>query len=108
MKRRPPSDDPQAIVDAIISTKWTVAIIKTLLEGPVRFSRIRTAIPAISANTLTSRLRALEGQDVVRRTLMPPPAECEVMNEPLEVRQPDPSYQPSLNGDRHLTLFSRF
>ncbi|UZW54909.1 helix-turn-helix transcriptional regulator [Sphingobium sp. JS3065] len=72
MKRRPPSDDPQAIADAIISTKWTVAIIRTLLEGPARFSRIRAANPAISANILTSRLRYLEEQDVIRRSIMPP------------------------------------
>ncbi|MET0170171.1 MAG: helix-turn-helix domain-containing protein [Aliihoeflea sp.] len=78
MRWHPPSDNTQAIVDTIISTKWIVAIIRTLLEGPARFSGIRAAIPSISAKILTSRLRYLEEQGVIRRTIMPPPAEREV------------------------------
>jgi len=78
MKRRPPSNDPQVIVDTIISAKWSVPIIRTLLDGPARFSRIRTEIPAMTANILTSRLRDLEGYGVIQRTLLPPPADCEV------------------------------
>lgn len=62
----------------MLSTKWTVAILRTLLPGPARFSVLRRTIPGVSANVLASRLRYLENVGVVERALLPEPADRQV------------------------------
>jgi len=54
------------------STKWTVLILRELFKndtGIKRFGELRRQLPAISPKTLTDRLRALEAQGIVSRTV---------------------------------------
>jgi len=55
----------------LIGSRWTGAIIKTLLHGPTRYATIRGAIPDISDRMLSERLRELEGEGVVARRVVP-------------------------------------
>lgn len=57
---------------------WATLIVRELLHGPHRFTELRTALPGISAHTLTSRLRQFEVNGIVTRTTfseMPPRVE---------------------------------
>lgn len=55
----------------LIGGRWTGAVIRTLLRGPTRYATIRAAIPDISDRMLSERLRALEAEGVVARTVFP-------------------------------------
>ena len=67
--------DPAA-ADAIfhtLSARWVLHILGALSKDELRFTSIRRAIPKISANVLTVRLRELEGVSLVSRMMSPPP-----------------------------------
>ena len=46
-------------------------IIWSLLEGPRRFADLQRDIGDVSAKVLTSKLRALEREQIVQRTVLP-------------------------------------
>jgi len=52
-----------------IADKWSHLIILKLSEGTLRFSQLRRAISGISQKALTSTLRGLERDGIVRRRL---------------------------------------
>lgn len=56
---------------ALIGGAWTPNIIWYLSGGPRRFSELRSDIPLISAKMLTQRLREMEAEGLVTRTVMP-------------------------------------
>jgi DNA-binding HxlR family transcriptional regulator len=47
--------------------KWTIQILCTMRERPVRLSELKRAIPLASKKALTARLRSLESAGVVLR-----------------------------------------
>jgi DNA-binding HxlR family transcriptional regulator len=49
-------------------------IVLALLNGPHRFKDLMEALPGISSNLLTERLKNLEQQGLLRRRALPPPA----------------------------------
>jgi DNA-binding HxlR family transcriptional regulator len=53
----------------VLDGKWTTLIVRELLSGPKRFGEIRSALRGPSAKTLTDRLRALEHQGILTRTV---------------------------------------
>lgn len=53
----------------VLDGKWTTLIIRELLSGPKRFGEVRSALGDPSAKTLTDRLRALENQKILTRTV---------------------------------------
>lgn len=53
----------------ILGGKWTILIVRDLLSGVKRFGELRRSLHPISPKTLTDRLRALEDQGIVRRTM---------------------------------------
>ncbi len=55
----------------IIGSKWTILIIHYLREGAHRHSELRRAIGGISEKVLTSQLRLLETNGMVRREVYP-------------------------------------
>jgi DNA-binding HxlR family transcriptional regulator len=55
----------------LIGRRWTGAIVRTLMNGPLRFNELLAAIPGISDRLLTERLRELEACEVVRREVRP-------------------------------------
>ncbi|MFB9892583.1 winged helix-turn-helix transcriptional regulator [Planobispora takensis] len=53
----------------VLDGKWTTLIVRELLSGPKRFGDLRAAMGSPSAKTLTDRLRALEHQRILTRTV---------------------------------------
>ncbi|MGI8779890.1 MAG: winged helix-turn-helix transcriptional regulator [Solirubrobacteraceae bacterium] len=53
----------------VLDGKWSTLIIRELLIGPKRFGELRTALSIGSPKTLTERLRILEHQGVLTRTV---------------------------------------
>jgi DNA-binding HxlR family transcriptional regulator len=62
----------------LVGRRWTGAIIRVLMDGPLRFSEISQAIPELSDRLLSERMKQLEARGIVRRTVIPGP--------PLRVR----------------------
>lgn len=55
----------------ILGGRWRIVLIYYLLDGPMRFSDLRRAMPNISQRMLTLDLRALEKVGLVKRTIYP-------------------------------------
>ncbi len=55
----------------LIGSRWTGAILRTLLEGRTRYASIKAAIPDITDRMLSERLRSLEAEDLVLRSVVP-------------------------------------
>jgi DNA-binding HxlR family transcriptional regulator len=55
----------------IIGRRWTGAIIRSMLTGTTRFSEILAAVPGLSDRLLSERLKELEAEGVVTRTVTP-------------------------------------
>lgn len=55
----------------LIGGRWTGAIISRLLVGRARYNELRAAIPEISDRMLSERLRGLEIEGVLTRTVIP-------------------------------------
>jgi DNA-binding HxlR family transcriptional regulator len=53
----------------VLDGKWSTLIIRELLSGPKRFTELRSALAIGSPKTLTERLRILEHQGVLTRTV---------------------------------------
>ena len=55
----------------LIGSRWTGAIIQTLLQGKTRYALIKAAIPDITDRMLSERLRSLEAEELVTRRVVP-------------------------------------
>ena len=55
----------------LIGRRWSGAIIQILLQGPSRYAELRAAIPDITDRMLSERLRELEDEQIVARTVVP-------------------------------------
>ena len=55
----------------LVGDKWSVLIIGTLADGPVRYSDLADAIPGISQRMLTLTLKHLQRSGLVNRTSYP-------------------------------------
>lgn len=55
----------------LVGKRWTGAIVRTLMEGPRRFSGILEAVPGLHDRLLSERLRELEAEEIVRRRVYP-------------------------------------
>lgn len=53
----------------LIGRRWSGAITRALLDGPRRFSELARGIPAISDRGLSQRLKELESEGIVVRTV---------------------------------------
>src|SRR6201995_3898996 len=62
----------------LVGRRWTGAILRVLMEGPMRFSEVSQAIPELSDRLLSERMKELESRGLVTRTVIPGP--------PLRVR----------------------
>ena len=58
----------------LVGERWTLLILRDLLPGPLRFSDLRDKQPGLATDLLTSRLRALEANALIRRRRLDPPA----------------------------------
>jgi DNA-binding HxlR family transcriptional regulator len=60
-----PAGDGLAEALAALGDRWSLAVVASLLEGPLRFGALQERIPAISPNVLSQRLRALESRGIL-------------------------------------------
>jgi DNA-binding HxlR family transcriptional regulator len=62
----------------MVGRRWTGAILRALMDGPLRFSEVAAAIPELSDRLLSERMKELESRGLVTRHVIPGP--------PLQVR----------------------
>ncbi len=62
---------PVGDIFALIGDKWTVIIVAELGDGKLRFNELRRRIEGISQKMLAGKLRTLERDGMVSRTLYP-------------------------------------
>ncbi|WP_040212997.1 winged helix-turn-helix transcriptional regulator [Clostridium polynesiense] len=55
----------------LLGKKWNGLIIRVLLEGPKRFTDIRSLIPELSDRMLTERFKELECEGIIKRNVYP-------------------------------------
>ena len=53
----------------VLDGKWATLVIRDLMSGPKRFGELRDSLGVGSPKTLTERLRNLEHQGVITRTV---------------------------------------
>ena len=58
----------------LVGDRWTLLIVRELRPGPRRFTDLIDGLPGISRKLLTERLRDLEGDGIIARRELPPPA----------------------------------
>ena len=58
----------------VVGDRWTLLIVRELRPGPRRFTDLIDGLPGISRKLLTERLRDLEGDGILARRELPPPA----------------------------------
>ncbi len=73
----------------LVGRRWTGAILRVLMDGPMRFSQIAHSVPELSDRLLSERMKELEARGIVDRTVHPgPPVKVEyslsVMGRELE------------------------
>ena len=54
----------------LVGKRWTGAILLVLMDGPLRFSEIKQLVPALSDRLLSERLKELEAEGIVARTVI--------------------------------------
>jgi DNA-binding HxlR family transcriptional regulator/putative sterol carrier protein len=62
----------------VVGERWTLLLVRELLTGPKRFKDLLHGLCGIGTTLLTARLKKLEGNGIVRRTTLPPPAGSKV------------------------------
>ncbi len=55
----------------IVGRRWVPELLRVLLEGPARYGAIRASIPGISDHLLSERLKSLEADGLISRTVLP-------------------------------------
>ena len=51
----------------LLGRRWSAAVIRVALDGPVRFTEIRASVDGLSARLLSERLRELEAAGLIER-----------------------------------------
>lgn len=62
---------PSRTVLDVLGSKWTVLIVPTLVQGPLRFGALRRRLDGITQKSLTQALRNLERDGLITRTVFP-------------------------------------
>ncbi|MCG5056597.1 MAG: helix-turn-helix transcriptional regulator [Limnoraphis sp. WC205] len=73
----------------LIGTKWSIGILRELLNGDRRTHELAEALPGISSKTLTLRLRTLEKHGIIRRKVyaeIPPHVEYSITEKGRELQ----------------------
>ena len=66
-RKRPPVCQRYQRAAELIGRRWSAAVIRATMEGPARFTEIRTSVDGLSARLLAERLRELEEAGVMER-----------------------------------------
>jgi len=54
----------------ILGRKWAGLIIRQLSSGPLHFNELEKGIPALSARMLTERIKEMEAEGILTRTVL--------------------------------------
>jgi DNA-binding HxlR family transcriptional regulator len=54
----------------LIGKRWTGAIVFVLMDGPLRFSEVKTLVPDLSDRLLSERMKELEAEGIVERRVI--------------------------------------
>ena len=65
---------PIACSLGLVGERWTLLVVRELMEGPKRYTDLVDGLPGIGTNILAARLKDLEGAGLVARHKLPPPA----------------------------------
>jgi DNA-binding HxlR family transcriptional regulator/putative sterol carrier protein len=57
----------------LVGGRWSLLIVRELLDGPLRYTELEQGLPGVPTNILSARLRDLEDGGVIERTLQPRP-----------------------------------
>lgn len=55
----------------LVGKRWTGGIIRTLMDGPRRFTDLLEAVPGLHDRLLSERLKELESEGIVQRRVYP-------------------------------------
>lgn len=55
----------------LIGRRWTGVVLRTMLAGATRFGDIAAAVPGLSDKMLAERLKELESEGMITRTVVP-------------------------------------
>jgi len=58
----------------LVGERWSLLIVRDLLNGPKRYSDLLGGLPGLGSNILAARLKELEEGGIIRKTKLPPPA----------------------------------
>src|SRR3984893_10012925 len=58
---------------ARVGRRWTGAIRRVRMDGPLRFSEVAQSVPELSDRLLSERMKELERRGIVERTVIPGP-----------------------------------
>jgi DNA-binding HxlR family transcriptional regulator len=62
----------------LVGRRWTGAILRVLMDRPMRFSEVVQSVPDLSDRLLSERMKELEARGIVERTVHPgPPVKVE-------------------------------
>jgi len=65
---------PIACALDLVGERWSLLIVRELLDGPLRYSDLHANLEGCGTNILAARLKDLERGGVLRRRRLPPPA----------------------------------
>lgn len=74
-----------------IGDKWTILVVGALSSGPLRFNALQRAVPGVSHKMLTTTLRGLERDGLVKRTAfatIPPRVDYELTPQGISLHGP--------------------
>jgi DNA-binding HxlR family transcriptional regulator len=58
----------------LVGERWSLLVVRELLQGPLRYSDLHERLPGCGTNILAARLKQLEASGIVERHRLPPPA----------------------------------
>ncbi len=65
---------PIAHALGLVGERWSLLVVRELLDGPKRYTDLVAGLPKIGTNILAARLKDLEAAGVVEKRRLPPPA----------------------------------
>src|SRR2546430_1403125 len=69
---------PVAHALGLVGERWSLLIVRELLQGPKRYTDLAASLPGIGTNILAARLKELESSGLVTKHRLDPPAASQV------------------------------